>query len=477
VNAVSPIRLLQVSSGAMICALSAFALLEYPGHAYIYLLFTLICNALLYAGFRKKALFFDAFIGAFFWLGFWLKLTLRVAFMDGTFHEDVGNFDGSGAAFDRALLVTCCGLLPLLLVSILRERFGFSYPASLGATRYSALLGYYQSNRAKVLIGFSVAVVLVTVTNFYFGIYQRGELPRTIPPFGLRGVYTWLLLFGLASFSALILDFEFSLNKKTPWLVVALTLLEGFLTNVSMLSRGMVLNSSALAYGVVRSLKPKSIKPGYRLLAGWLVMFVLLFVVSIILVQHVRSKSQESMQSKLDISEIDPVSAGRRAPVLIVDRWVGMEGVLAVSSSPKLGWDLWNEAWKEVYAPKMSFYDEQMSSAASDYRYVDMTRHHYISLPGVVAFCFYPGSHAFLFLCMFVLAWIAVGIEVAVFKLGGGNLILCSLLGQVVAYRYMHFGYIPGQSYLLLGAIFLNLFLIYLANRILLLRPVAARSV
>ena len=78
---------------------------------------------------------------------------------------------------------------------------------------------------------------------------------------------------------------------------------------------------------------------------------------------------------------------------------------------------------------------------------------------------------------MFVLAWIAVGIEVAVFKLGGGNLILCSLLGQVVAYRYMHFGYMPGQSYLLLGAIFLNLFLIYLANRILLLRPVAARSV
>ncbi len=474
-NAVSPIRLLQVSSGAMICALSAFALLEYPGHAYIYLLFTLICNALLYAGFRKNALFFDAFIGAFFWLGFWLKLTLRVAFMDGTFHEDVGNFDGSGAAFDRALLVTCCGLLPLLLVSILRERFGFSYPASLGATRRSALLGYYQNNRAKVLIGFSVAVVLVTVTNFYFGIYQRGELPRTIPPFGLRGVYTWLLLFGLATFSALILDFEFSLNRKTPWLVVALTLLEGFLTNVSMVSRGMVLNSSATAYGVVRSLKPKSIKPSYRLLVGWLVMFLLLFSASIVLVQHVRSNFHEGVA--IDISKIDPISIGRGAPVLFVDRWVGMEGVLAVSSYPKLGWDLWNEAWKEVYAPKMSFYDEHMSSTVSDYRYVDMTRHHYISLPGIVAFCFYPGSHALLFLCMFVLAWIAVGIEMAVFKLGGGNLILCSLLGQVVAYRYMHFGYIPGQSYLLFGAIFLNLILIYLANRLLLLRRTAMRSV
>jgi hypothetical protein len=447
--------------------LSAFALFEYPGHAYIYLLFTLICNALLYSGFRKNALFFDAFIGAFCWLGFWFKLTIRVAFMDGTFREDVGDFDGSGVAYDRALLITCCGLVPLLLVSILRERFGFSYPLSFGANKNRALLSFYQDNRARVLIGFSVLVVLVGLTNAYFGIYQRGELPRTIPPLGLRGVYTWLLLFGLATFSALILDFELSLNKKTPNLVVALTLLEGFVTNVSMLSRGMILNSSALAYGVVKSLKLKSIKPNYRLLTGWLVMFALLFAISILLVQHVREKnSAESMRSKLDISEIDPDGVARGLPILFVDRWVGMEGVLAVSSYPKLSWDLWNEAWKEVYAPKMSFYDANL--IRSPYVNTDMIKHHHISLPGIVAFCFYPGSFAFLFGCMFALGWIAVAVEIAVFKLGGGNLILCSLLGQVVAYRYMHFGYMPSQSYLLFGAIFLNLILISSANRFLL---------
>lgn len=466
-SVVTPIRLIQVFSGAVICALSVCALLKYPGQAHIYLLFTVICNALLYSGFRKNAIFFDTFIGAFFWLGFWLKLTIRVTFMDGVFHEDVGSFDGSGAAFDRALLVTCCGLLPLLLVSVIRERFGFSYPERLRATSNGGLLRYYQHNRTKVLVGFSVLVVLVGVTNFYFGIYQRGELPRTIPPYGLRGVYTWLLLFGLASFSALILDFEFSLNRKTTFPVAVLALLEGFLTNVSMLSRGMILNSGALAYGVVRSMKAKSIRSSYRFLAGWLFAFGLLFAASVVLVQHVRSKSEDSMGAKVDLSGIDSIAISRRMPVLLVDRWVGMEGVLAVSSYPKQGWDLWNEAWREVYAPQMSFYDARLSSAASDYRYVDMTKHHYISLPGIVAFCFYPGSFAFLFGCMFALGWIAVAVEIAVFKLGGGNLILCALLGQVVAYRYMHFVYLPGQSYLLFGAIFLNLILIYLANRFL----------
>ena len=46
-----------------------------------------------------------------------------------------------------------------------------------------------------------------------------------------------------------------------------------------------------------------------------------------------------------------------------------------------------------------------------------------------------------------------------------GNVILCSLLAQVVAFRYLSFGYIPKQSYLLFGAIIFNLFIIYFADK------------
>lgn len=445
----------------------------------MYILFTVICNALLFSGFRTKAIFFDTFIGAFFWLGFWLKLTIRVAFMQSGFREDVGNFDHSGIAFDRGLLVTCIGLAPILLASALRERFGFFYPPKLEKTISDGASHFYIQNRTKLLIGFAVLVILITTTNYYFGIYQRGELPRTIPPFGLRGVYTWLLLFGLASFSALILDSEFSQKKKTSYVVVILVLLESFLTSVSMLSRGMVLNSGALVYGVIRTLKPKSIRSSFHYFGGWLVIFTLLFAVSIVAVQHLRSisdksalnveesilSSPEKAELKKDPGVIDPVSIGQEAaPILFLDRWVGIEGVLAVSSYPQLGWNLWNEAWREVYKPQMSFYDANL--VTSTYRETDMTKHHYIALPGIVAFCFYPGSYAFLFVCMFVLAWIAVCIEIVAFKLGGGNLILCALLGQVVAYRYMHYGYVPSQSYLLFGSIFLNLFLIYTARNL-----------
>jgi hypothetical protein len=68
---------------------------------------------------------------------------------------------------------------------------------------------------------------------------------------------------------------------------------------------------------------------------------------------------------------------------------------------------------------------------------------------------------------MFALGAFAAAMELAAYRLGGANLILCSLVSQVVAYRYASFGYVPAQSYLLFGTLVLNLFIIYYADRVL----------
>jgi hypothetical protein len=308
-----------------------------------------------------------------------------------------------------------------------------------------------------------VLFVTVAVTNFYYGIYQRGSIPRTILPYGLGGIYSWLLLFGLASISALILHFEFTLNKKTSYPVVILSVLEGFLTNVSLLSRGMILNTSALGYGVIRSLKLNSIESSFRFLAASFLIFATLFGSSVILVDHLRAIDVGNPGSQLDLERA--VAIGQNTKILFLDRWVGIEGVMAVSSYPKQGWGLLSEAWKEPPSHEMSFYDANF--IVSPYRDMDTTMHHYISLPGILAFCFYPGSYPFLFMCMLILSAIAAAIEISVFKLGGKNIILCSLLAQVVASRFAHFGYVPSRSYLLFGSLYLNLFIVYFSNEFL----------
>ena len=454
----------------VILSLSIFALSKYPGQNYVYIIFTVISNALLYFGFRNKAIFIDTFIGIFFWLGFWLKLSVRVAFTAGLFHEAVGNFDGSGAAFDHALLVTSCGLFGLLVASVIREKLIFNYPSKIEGVAQKGLLIFYRSHRKLVLFGFLVIILAVSVSNIYLGIYQKGAIPRTTLPYGLAGVYKWLLLFGLASFSALILKFEFEISKKASYLVVILGLLEGFFSNVSLLSRGMILNTSALIFGLLRNMKYQLIKVSYKYVVTLFIIFAILFGTSVLSVNIMRSSSfmRSFMRSEVGPGLRDGFHEAKNMSLpLLLDRWVGIEGVMAVSSYPKRGWDLWREAWKEVYSDNStSYYDVNLIT--SPYADLDTTKNHYITLPGILAFCYYPDSFIFLFGCMFLLGTIAAIIEVSVFKFGGGNVILCSLLAQVVAYRYAHFGYVPAQSYLLFGTLYLNLFIIYFADKFLL---------
>lgn len=439
----------------LIIALTIAGLFQYTGEPYIYLFFSVASNALLYFGFRKNAIFFDAFIGVFFWLGFWLKFTIRVSFMDGLFQEAVGEFNGTGAAFDHVLLVSSCGMFGLILASVVREKYIFNYPKKSIRYAHNGILNFYKDHRNYILIGFAASFLTVALTNIYWGFYQKGEITQTTLPFGLNGIYKWLLLFGLASLSAVILQCELTIKKQLSYRVVILSLLESFSTSVSLLSRGMILNSFALAYGVYASFKTYAIKLNLRVLAATLLMFSILFVSSVYVVNYIRSSTPTSSGS------IDGVNRS-----LFLDRWVGIEGVMAVSSNHKVGGSLWQDAWKETYSEnEMSFYDKYLIT--SKYENTDFTKKHSVSLPGVLAFFFYPGSFSLLFGCMFLLGLLAALIEISAFKLGGNNLILCSLVAEVVANRFVNFGYVPAQSYLLFGTIFLNLFIIYFLDRIL----------
>jgi len=330
---------------------------------------------------------------------------------------------------------------------------------------HEGLHQFYKNNRRAILSGFVILFVSIASANIFFGIYLRGEVPKTILPYGLVGVFSWLILFGLASISSVIMHHEFTTKKRTTYFVVILGLMEGFLTNVSLLSRGMILNSSAMAYVVFKSLNFNTIKTSFRFWIVTSTLFVVLFGSSVAIVNSLRAGNSLEYANYQNMYRSVTGNSYMATP-LFLDRWVGIEGVMAVASYPGKGWKLWSDAWHEDYSyNKASFYDKNIIT--SPYVHADLKRHHYISLPGILAFCFYPGSLPFLFTCMFLLGVAAATTEVSVYRTGGGNLILCALLAQVVAYRYANYGYVPGQSYLLFGALFLNVLVIYNANKFL----------
>jgi hypothetical protein len=218
-------------------------------------------------------------------------------------------------------------------------------------------------------------------------------------------------------------------------------------------------------FGMFAEYKIRGHKASTRFVAIGSCAFLLLFAVSIYSVNLLRQfdfqnmTAYEGVELELGTSNID------RVKPLILDRWVGIEGVMAVSSSSQIGWDLWRSAWAERYNENvMAFYDANLIT--SPYQQTDFTKHHHISLPGILAFFFYPGSLLFLFFGMFVLGLMAAVIEICTFHMGKENLILCSLIAEVVAYRFASFGYVPIQSYLLFGTIFLNLLIVYFIYKV-----------
>lgn len=436
---------------------------KYIGSFYVYLMFSLAANLLLYCGFRKKAIFFDTFIGVFFWLGFWLKFTDRIVFSEGIFSL-APYFDGTSEAFDRALLVATCGLLGLILASFAREKLWYCYPKTIAEFQHYGLLTFYKHYRKRVWFLFILLIILVGLSNVYLGIYQRGMLPQTMLPFGFNGIYTWLLMFGLASISAVMIRLEMIQTQRCVATVVGMGLFESFVSNTSMLSRGMLLNAGALLYGVLSALKRYSVTEMIKSMLIVLLIFSTFFVSSVLIVNYLRISI---FQTKVEAVKTEAVK-GMISP-LFLGRWLGIEEVLAVSSRPELGWDIWNEAWKEkptVQDEKTHFFDRVFTKTPQIE--IDRTKHHFIStLPGVVAFFFYPGSFQFLFVAMFCLGLFAAGFEYITYHLSGMNVILSALFAQVLAFRFMNFGYAPTQSYLLLGTLLANVVIIYVLNWIL----------
>ncbi len=252
----------------------------------------------------------------------------------------------------------------------------------------------------------------------------------------------------------------------------ALVALETFASSVSMLSRGMILNLGALAYGSLAKLRTRALSaPRLRFWPITGSAIGVLFITSAYSINLARGYIYDFVvidpapaQNYLKQLPLSAASSVHTTKTLFVDRFIGIEGALAVGNYPDLGHNLWTEAWKEKFQHVgVSLYDLKiLKFPAGDF---NMSKYHFVTMPGLAAFLFYPGSFLFLFASMFACGLLAAGIEYLIYRLGGGNLVLCSLLGQVVAYRFAHFGYVPAQSYLLIGAVLLNGLVIYAARK------------
>ena len=143
---------------------------------------------------------------------------------------------------------------------------------------------------------------------------------------------------------------------------------------------------------------------------------------------------------------------------LVIDRWIGLEGVMAVSAYPEKSNKLLFEALTEKRGIGTTTKFQEIAN--SHYRWVDASVWQFASLPGAAAFFYFSGS---LWVVMLGMAGFALLLQLSeqfIFRLTS-NPLLCSLFGLTLANTISQFGITPRQDIPFYGMIFAFVILIW----------------
>ena len=471
-------KLFKLSFFSLIIILTYLGFQNYTGNKFIYLSFSILFNYLFIFAFRKNSIFFETFFCIFLWLGFWFKFTLTINFFGGFFLGDgTGSFDYSNYAFNEVLIISQIGILAFIFAGYFREYFLFNYPKKINLQTIKK--NFFFLGRQYIWIIFIIFFLLIAFFNFNFKIYQKGLLPIYELNFVISGALKWLLLFGLSVFGATFIFYEYNFFKRFFLLSTLIIFLETFFSSTSMLSRGMFFNSSAILFGIYKFSNKVNAPNSLSYYFKSFILIIVLFYISVSSVNYIRAnyfyvgKSFEFVNNDFQNKEINnleikktystPHEINSEIFYLVVHRWVGIDAVMAVvGKKEKLGFPLLFTAFNEKASNENpTFYEINF-----DLRENQIPKDIYQNvkgntLPGIIAFMYYSGSYYILFISIILIVIFSSVLEFLAFKLSSQNLILSALIGHVIAFRFVHFGYLPNQSYLLFGSIFITIIFLY----------------
>ncbi len=469
-----------------------FTVYNYEGNKIILFCYSILINLILINCFKKNVFFFEFFFGILLWLGFWLKLVFIINYYDYKF------FEGAGEKFeiipkaerlsllDSGLIVSIIAFIGYLSAIILKEWFIKKFKMQFNISDYNNKKIFLKIQNFFIIILF-LLILFLAYFNLENLIYQRGLKSQSQYNFLVNGIVKWLLLFGLSSFISTLLFINLKNKKKTIQLSL-LSIFETFISNISFLSRGMIFNAFAIFYGIYKSNKIFGLRLNLKYFISYFLVIFIFFFISVSVINYLRHNhfyyhSVESIEVGEKI-EIFKKKSATKAIVekrydtfskavnefyfLAINRWVGIDAVVTITAKSNKNWKLLIDSFKEEYDPsKLPYYERVMQERTTN---INENQLNYgITTPGIVAFLFYSGSKVFLFVSLFFLVVIFLYFEKKLLD-NTSNLIFCSLIAQQIAYRLIHFGYMPSNSYMFFGTIIFTIiihqFLLYLSKKI-----------
>ena len=414
-------------------ALTTFAML--PGTLLALAAFHITMAAMIYLIFIGPFSYAYGFWATLIFLGFWPKLVAHLLF-GLEFVEPVGAFDRTANQWNTALLATAAAAIGVILIRLSqlmilrRQRYPMAYDSYAGT-----FPEFYRKYCRWIWLATLVAIFSLSVWNFSAAFYQIGVNPRLILPARMNIGMSWLLNWGFAMWIACLVHWELRLRPSAgPGLLLAIVA-EALIASVSTLSR------SAYLLHALPGLLAWRLSHCHRKALRSSIILALIFVTglgaSLATVQFARSQSYftPGVSASPTLTTPEP-QASQQPPgmftqiaFLFLHRWVGLEGMLAVTAYPGKGPALLQEALLEN--PKLGVNTIFQQIAKSSYSELqDFT---FLTLAGTAAFLFYSGSKFLVAAGMAFLTLVLLATETAIRKTTG-NLYLAAVAAAAMAY-------------------------------------------
>lgn len=435
----------------------------FPGSTSVYIVFSLVSLSMVITAIYRQISYGYIFLVSSLWLGLWLKLTIH-QIVGYPYDEPVGYFVATPAAWDKVLWIATVGCVGVVAARIF---FGLTKLGSsmLELSGSCAAPPWYGAVRKKLWGTLIVICLALAIANASFGILRVGLVPATILSWPLNAVISWLIGNGLTLGIATLLWWDIAARRNIS-LVVYFVLLEAAVSTVSLLSRGAyIFHTIPQFLGIFKNRK---------IVLGWnrknvavvCAAFLALFAFTNPLVNTLRNYYYSNLPlptlivaspsvrdggnfpgnvtpTVKEVPKVPDVIVDGRLKALAkfaVDRWIGIEGILAVSAYPDKSVNLLLHGITErAQIGKNSVYQD---ISLSPYRSADASKFQFATIPGAIGFLYFAGSLWLVFLGIFSLAMLALVSENLIFRVTY-NPLLAALWGGIAANSIAQLGLAP----------------------------------
>jgi len=432
---------------------------NYIGSKFLFFIYHLTSFGLFLTALKKDSSAFEFFTYFFLLLSFWFKFNCILYFESIKITE--GDFDLVNSSYDKTTFIIITVFIACMCASFIKSLIFKKFIKEYKFKMSNSFIVFYKKYRIFIFFLFFGFLIIVWSTNFHYKIYSKGLINDHVILF-VKYFFSWSLTYGLAVLSSLLIYIDFSIFKNSK--VFVLGVFESFFTQMNVLSRSFLLSFIAYLRGFLLLLGNEKLKFSKLFLAKFLFLIIVILFLSIYFTTKLRNtqfydsgKTAISTPLASTFSEIFSLS---------VNRWVGIDALLAVSESKNLSFNFFLSALNEKRnIKKKSFYIENFFSRFNHSKF-EKENLNIVITPGIVAFLYYSGSALFVFFSIIIIILICLGIEMTFFYFSLGNIVLSNIIGYYLSVRIIHFGYIPFNTINFFLSFFVTAFIVFIFTRL-----------